>query len=438
MSLAKEEPIPDFSFPKLKLNELNEKSLQSQSELEKKDHLLQKLGEQVKELEDQVKDIISRKEKLLNIIEQIFLGDTYRELNHDLRDLNKEELLDHFLRRGFDEDRVCGEKEIMKIAQDKYTYTNNKLMRFLLREGRYILEANPKIDDSPVNKETTRRLSKTLGSRMNLNQNKDFLVSIKHTLFDAETLALATFIPKNGCTNLRYSFAMSNKYIQGPEDLDWIHENNSSMNASTEDIQRCNYTFVVLRNIFDRIASTFWNKFVYISEEVPDSDRSHAVIENLFDKYNAKEITFKKFVDCLWTNPLIIKIDEHLRPQSDFLLLEEYDDYFSVDDFKVMKESVESKSKFIIHDTRPFTTHTTYEYEKAESKYYGISSIDELKVLKINKKAPRYIDFYDDEDAYKIASLYLDDIILFCTKTGRYSDLKIFLNKALIHSYYSP
>ena len=57
--------------------------------------------------------------------------------------------------------------------------------------------------------------------------------------------AVYSFIPKNACTSLRFSIAVSNGFLKEISDLHWIHENNDTFQPSKRETAIAKYTFVV-------------------------------------------------------------------------------------------------------------------------------------------------------------------------------------------------
>lgn len=396
---------------------------------------IQEIAQDLEETRKQLNEQITQKDQIYNALKTCFDYQAYRELNSDLINLSCEELLNHFISNGLKEGRHLTESIVKNHEKSKYTYREIRAVQELSR--RYVgeqLSINTSNQLSEKNKDKCSRIiSKTIGTRLPLDKNKDFKFAMQHTLYAPYTKTLASFIPKNGCTSLRYSFAIANNIISGPEDLDWIHSNNQSMNASLENIQNFEYSFVILRNPYERLASAFWNKFIP-SSQVDFIDQSGKIFINLLNK--GKINSFKDFVNTLWEDPMLISKDGHLRYQTDFLLLSNYDNYFSISDFKLLQKTLLDQVELKIIDTRDFTNHTTFGCKKKSDCYYGSHSIEELTKIKSQKMSINYINFYDEEDAYKITNLYYNDIVVYIEKTGDLESAKYYLRKGLVHSTY--
>ena len=331
--------------------------------------------------------------------------------------------------------RTNGNRCLKRKIRMPTTRVVQELSRF------YLNSTSKQLFKDAVAEQTTKisckAIAKTIGTRLSLEDNKDYKFAINHTLYEPKTKCLASYIPKNGCTNLRYSFAVANNFISGPEDIDWIHSNNQSMNANPESINNSEYSFVILRNPYERLASAFWDKFVSGSR-ADAIDESGEILRNLVDndKQSNKINSFKDFVNKLWENPLLISKDIHLRYQTDFLLLSSYDDYFSLNNFEQLQKTLLKKASLKILDTRKFTKHSTFGYDKKEEGYYGTCGIEELSAIKSQKSSIKYDNLYDHEDAYKTTVLYCNDIARYVQKTDDLESIANYLRKALIHSTY--
>ena len=207
------------------------------------------------------------------------------------------------------------------------------------------------------------------------------------------------------------------------------------MNANLESVQNSEYTFVILRNPFERLASAFWDKFA-ISQQETLIDQSGEIFRNLFNKGKSSNRinSFKDFVNSLWDDPLLISKDAHLRYQTDFLLLSNYDSYFSLNNFNLLQKTLLERVDLKIVDTRSFAKHTTFGCETKSDRYYGSCSLEELTEIKSQKLSINYDNFYDEEDAYKICLLYYNDLIVYMEKTGDFESAKNYMRKALVYS----
>lgn len=225
---------------------------------------------------------------------------------------------------------------------------------------------------------------------------------------------MCTFIPKNGCTNLRYSFAMANGLIDSKEEFDWIHSNNTTMMASHEAIIAASLNFIILRCPFARLASYFIDKLISSTENI--GDKSYDLALSLFSTEGG-ELTFEKFVDSLWNKPDLIHKDLHIKHQSDFLVMQDYDYWFDVTQFDNLRMLLKEECNFELLDTRKLTSHTSSGLKKADNMYFGDVAIRDLAHLKRDQNSvPNFQRLYNKSSIEKIALLYLSDLLMYTNK----------------------
>ena len=143
-----------------------------------------------------------REEKLKAALQKVFPINVYIQARPDVEascngEINK--ILDHFLEYGIDEMDINKERD--KAA---YRTTGSCLRNINFSE---ISKSRPEGD--------TRRLSliKTKGTLSNLKGNQYHEFAIKHTLVHYKSNSVGTWIPKKGCSNLRYSVSKENGAI---------------------------------------------------------------------------------------------------------------------------------------------------------------------------------------------------------------------------------
>lgn len=100
------------------------------------------------------------------------------------------------------------------------------------------------------------------GEEVALSQNGAHGFAAQHALVHYTSGAVYSFIPKNACSTMRYSMAIANNCISGPEDWTWIHKNNGTFVATLPELVRAPYSFVILRCPHARLASVFLDKIV--------------------------------------------------------------------------------------------------------------------------------------------------------------------------------
>jgi len=242
-----------------------------------------------------------------------------------------------------------------------------------------------------------------------LSENRAHQFAIQHALLHFMSGAVYSFIPKNACSTLRLSLAIANGCIANEAEAHWIHANNGTFRASLREAATAPYTFVVLRCPFKRLASVFLDKFVSKENDAwlyRDARRRTCELDDL---------TFADFVKSLANEPLR-DVNIHWRPQVDFLLYEDYHDWFCLEDFAYLPDKLQSRIGLSIKDARAMTRHGA---DTASRKIHVDCSQVPVWKLAEGKRAgrlPTYQALYTPELFAIVASLYADDIKLMRSK----------------------
>jgi len=207
-----------------------------------------------------------------------------------------------------------------------------------------------------------------------------------------------TFIPKNACSTLRFSIAIANGFIRDINDIEWIHNNNSTFRSSQREVSLANYTFVVLRCPYTRIASCFLDKIV--DEVISFNDEMGGKVS----------LNFHEFL-------LHIKLqhqserEQHWRNQSDFLHYEKYDEYFSLELFSEAITSLGAHG-LTVHDTRESIKHGLSSLKTVDGDFSKIKAV-EIKKMKKEGLAPNYKSMFSEAEIELVNDIYKDDINLY-------------------------
>jgi len=243
-----------------------------------------------------------------------------------------------------------------------------------------------------------------------LLNNKKHQFAASHALCHYPTGAIYSYIPKNGCTSLRYSLAIANGCISGPEELEWIHLNNDSFKATLSELIRSPYSFVVLRCPFTRLASVYLDKVV--------NERISLKSLDIY-KLSGKPIDEVSFRDFVW----LLKQDDalygnhHWIPQVDFLVYENYSDWFRIECFGDLSSRLTLKLGVKIYDTRNLAKHGTDQYRQVSGQYSDISA-SVIKEMQSNGISPSHRSLYDEELLSQVSSLYKEDINIYRSVFG--------------------
>lgn len=149
---------------------------------------------------------------------------------------------------------------------------------------------------------------------------------------------------------------MGNGCIEDISQHAWIHKNNETFTASLSDLLRAPYTFVFLRCPYSRLVSAYFDKIV------GHTPVAWQLIDLLDRKIEIADLTFEEFVR-LMLRPMIRGGNIHWRPQTEFLVYREYDDYFNVANLLAAEKKIRETIGLNLIDARPFTRHGTNEVE---------------------------------------------------------------------------
>jgi hypothetical protein len=229
----------------------------------------------------------------------------------------------------------------------------------------------------------------------------------KHAISIFPSNSVYTMIPKNGCSTMRLSIALENGAIDNVRHWRWIHKNNETFRPSLRELAMADYTFVVLRCPYRRLASCFLDKFV--------SRRSDAWIfqELINDDVELARLTFRRFCREL-ANPVIRSANMHWRPQVDFMVYQTYDDYFSVKRFAEAAARLKERIGFDLVDARPYVRHDSSHYKVLpHTKSFADTEVWQIEQIMLEGLRPAPESLFDDELRGVVESAYAADLALF-------------------------
>ena len=108
--------------------------------------------------------------------------------------------------------------------------------------------------------------------------------------------------------------------------------------------------------------------------------------------------------------------DEHTRPQSDFIIYRQYDDYFAFEKFKETEQSLREKIGLDLVDVRDSNSIFTSKNCETSQEITYTKKASEIKNLLDLQKKPTYKNMYNSELIKKVSTLYLQDVLLYCNK----------------------
>lgn len=259
---------------------------------------------------------------------------------------------------------------------------------------------------------TARRLRHTRGTLTKLAGNAEHGFAAEQALVHYPSGAIYTFIPKNACSTMRVSLAIANGCIADTGDWNWIHLNNRTFAASSlREIVMAPYSFVILRCPWRRLASVFMDKLVdrqgefWFLHEI----EAHSLDPDTF--------TFRRFVELI-ARPGMVKRNIHWRTQGDYLVYEDYDDWFCLEDFGGAAARLHDKIGLELVDARALTQHGTGHLEKLPAGNWADTPIAELDRLKRGGQGPEYRDLFDDFLRDTVWRIYHEDVALYRDRFG--------------------
>lgn len=240
-----------------------------------------------------------------------------------------------------------------------------------------------------------------------LSENTDHNFASQHTLSIFKSNAVYTYIPKNACSTLRLSLAVANGVITDKDSQhDWIHKNNMTFSASLRELVSADYSFIVLRCPYRRIASTFLDKFVSLT------NLSTRFVDSLASSFDILDLNFVRFLKIVRRQTEGNR-DHHWKTQASFWVYEEYSDVFCVEKMENLNRTLREKKILEVVDARPFTQHSIQELQSNQSDCYSRTSIRVLSAMKRKGHLPLYENMYCDEAKALVEEIYAEDFSLY-------------------------
>lgn len=244
---------------------------------------------------------------------------------------------------------------------------------------------------------------------LRVNKQHSFAQQFSLNVYPSD--AIYTFIPKNACSTLRTSLAIANGCIKDSSDFNWIHQNNNTFSASLSELAKAKYTFVILRCPFARLLS------VYLDKIVNRNNPAWGYVDLHKRKIDIEDITFEFFVKSM-SKDAVRNSDIHWMPQTNFMVYEDYDDYFALEDFATATKVLKDKIGLELVDARPLTQHGSDGYRKLSKRKPYTRSPLELLEYKSQGFLPSIKTMYSDELVACVKKAYRADIALYKKKIG--------------------
>lgn len=227
-----------------------------------------------------------------------------------------------------------------------------------------------------------------------------------HALQIFDSGAIYSMIPKNGCTTMRVSIALANGVIADTSQWEWIHLNNDSFRPSLKDLALAPYRFTILRCPYARLVSCFLDKIVRRTADAAKFQAASGLS-------NLDRLTFRRFCGEL-SRTEVLESNMHWRPQTEFLVYAEYDDYFCFEDFAAIAPRLKDKARLTIVDSRPMAKHDSGQFKTV----YAMQSFADVELQYIEAMLesgfyPSPLRFYDRALASEVGSIYAADLALY-------------------------
>jgi hypothetical protein len=258
----------------------------------------------------------------------------------------------------------------------------------------------------PTRASRRRRLRHAGASYVALAHNPQHQFAMRHALRIFHSRSIYSFIPKNACSTMRVSLAIENGCIPDADHIGWIHDNNATFSADLESLLTAEYTFVILRSPFTRLASTYLDK---ITGRWPDM---WSLLSSEGYLVDPDDLTFRKFVEMI-CRPGFLRANIHWRPQIDFLVYEEYDDYVRYEDLDAAKERIERKANIRIVDARDKTRHGNDRYRLIHDHSFCDARPHEIRSMRREGVSPSHESLYDDAIRAVVSRYYAEDLKLY-------------------------
>lgn len=347
---------------------------------------------------------------LAKLFESFFPTEAYKRLRPDVNEATKgddSKIVKHFIKQGYKE------TDVKNIENKKRGFYALSLARKYFRDVSD--EAfKESLNQADSEKKRILRLSKTLGDRRSMENNQAHVFAQQRTLLHLKSNTVCTWIPKNACSNLRYSIALANGVISTKYDVAWIHNIHNSLYASNKELLTAKYSFVVLRNPFKRLLSFFLDKICHKNSE-SENDTSYRDAQHLFNV--SGETTFEDIVTSIWSDPELLSLEQHIRPQSDFLIFQKYDSYYQLEKFSDFTEDIAQKINLKIIDVRDFNSIHTSKGLIETDAINSNTSVDEIKKFLTKGEKPMASNMYTDEMIQRVSAIYFNDILIYLKNT---------------------
>jgi len=218
---------------------------------------------------------------------------------------------------------------------------------------------------------------------------------------------------------MRYSVAIANGLINKHSDIKWIKNNHTTFSPDLRSQVLSDYTFILLRCPFSRLASAFLDKIVKWPHLYFNGKQKRGYIKSKLDNLSLSLVTFEKFVLKLYKNDNFLRSNAHWRPQIDFLLFNDYDDYFCVEEMEVVVKTLKHKINFEVVDARHITKHGIDQHQRIRTENGFLLTTFEILEQKTRNMVVQPKSLFSARLVELISEIYADDIQLYLDNFGK-------------------
>jgi hypothetical protein len=260
-------------------------------------------------------------------------------------------------------------------------------------------------------KAMNRQLNFSSTNLGNLSQNTAHQFAAQRALRIYRADAIYSYIPKNACSTMRLSLAIENGCITNEASYGWFHNNNNTFSSDLASLIKARYTFVILRCPFARLASAYLDKIV---GNEPDG----VMFASMIGSFGVGSVTFRDFVRAM-KNPEIRDVNPHWRPQKDFLVYGQYDDYFCLEAFSDAARRIQDRTGMTIYDAREITGHGLGKFKLIDQGSHANLRAADISSLKGNNVCPSPRSLYNDELIEIVNKAFAEDIAIYERHFGK-------------------
>lgn len=288
-----------------------------------------------------------------------------------------------------------------------FTRTNSRKKRVKQEDNQAVNELSQEMP-----KVVSRQFRYSGKTSLQLAKNTQHQFALRHAMKIYPSNACYTYIPKNGCSTMRFSVAKANGFVSDLSQINWIHSNNQTSLLNNEGASMVSYTFAILRCPLSRLYSAYVDKIVNMDVQ------SWELYNQTDRQIHPHDLSFRNFVLTITDLPPAQR-NPHWREQTHFLLFKEYDDLFCFERFSQMAKVLKLKIGLDVIDTRAALEHDTGKMTK-ETGLTNPYNFRALRVLNMKRdnRLPAPEEMFDQTMLECIRSTFRDDIDLYVSRFG--------------------